>query len=166
MQERDRERFAIAFDKLCLVLDKRLDTATSAKLTAAYWTALNRMDVSVFERSCERACETLDRFPKPGQLWTIARELRAEAGASARQEAAAKPVGDALHGYANRVLFWWLWDHTVKRGPLDPGQLTAVIRAKDEMLAQYRMLIAEHDPDATDGRFRRLFEEQANRLAA
>lgn len=165
MTEKDRARFLTAFERLCLVHEKRLDGESFVKLCEAYWIAMARMDVNVFERVIERAIEETDRFPRPNSLWGISKTLKNEQIYRVAQSG--EPELDVLTRFANRVMFRWLWKRILKggRGELPAKTLEAVIAMKARELGFLRALVEERDPEATSGRFIDRFEAEADRIA-
>lgn len=162
MQEADRARFSAGIERLALVLpDRRPDAEQFAKLVGAYWKSLAKMDIAVFEAAVDRACETLERFPRPATLWNLSREVKR--AAPIREETPA--FGDALYGFANRVMFQWLWRQVCSNGPLDEERLQRVIRMKNDELAMHRLLIEDQDPEATPERFIDRFQVRADAIA-
>lgn len=163
MQEADRSRFTAGIEKLALVLpDRRPDAEGMERLTRAYWTALGKMHIDVFERVVERAVETLERFPRPATLWNLAREVKRSA--PPREEK--PPVGDTYHAFGQRTMFQWLLRRIRQSGPLDAETLQRVIAMKNLEVDAYRALHQDGDPEATPERFVTRFEEGANRIVA
>lgn len=164
MNAGDRTRFTAGLERLCVVFERRIDASSLAELVDAYWQALQRMDLGVFERVIERAVATLERFPKPAQLWGLAKDQRRAQPVVED----AKPHGDGLYGWSNRVMFAWLWARMRRHGVrarLTEGQLERVKRVKQDELATLRELLADKDPDATVNRFVSRFEAAANAIA-
>lgn len=72
----------------------------------------------------------------------------------------------AAYGMANLVMLKWLTHHVLKHGPLPAPQLQAAIAAKNDTLAIYRALLADHDPEATPAWFERAFRSAATRIVS
>lgn len=160
MKPSDRPAFLAALKRLCVVHERRIDGESFDALCEAYWTALQGMGWPIFEAAIARAVSTSERFPRPATLWGMAKD------APRQERQASPPVGDDWHAAGQRIMFAWLWDR-VKRGQvLAPFELEQVIAAKARIVEQFRTLYADHDPEATVTRLRRLFVAEAERIAA
>jgi hypothetical protein len=149
-------------ERLATVLpERRPDPDAAVRLIAAYWKALGKMNIDVFEATVDRACETLERFPRPATLWTLSREVKRLQ--PVHQETPA--YGDFLWGFAQRALFQWLLRRVATHGKLPEDRLQAVIAEKNAQLAFLRALIGDGDPEATPERFILHFERRANQVA-
>lgn len=165
MREEDRARFFSAFERLCLVHEKRLGPEELEKLAGAYWAACSRMHVDLWEAAVARAIETGERFPRPAALWAIAKEAR-----NVRRYDA-KPEGPWLapaRRRANQILFAWAWKRAC-RGPgiAMPAPVWAKLyAAAAEVAEHFTALLADKDPEATDERLVQILEARCERIAS
>lgn len=134
----------------------------------AYWRGLGKMPMPLFTRVVDRALDGEhgeEKLPSVKRLWQISYEVRAESRAHAQAPAKPERPFDEFIAHGNRVLFAFLTSSEARRfgddqavslpdsaksmrGAPTPESLAAMIRAKNKLVADYR-LICEEEPHAS-----------------
>ncbi len=121
-----------------------------------YWRGLAKMPLLTFERCVNRALDGEvgeEKLPSPKRLWQISRDLRHESRAAAQPPATPPREYDVFDAYANRVMLLFFLNRAspstqVMRGAATAESLAAMIRAKDKLAADYRLICTE-EPEAS-----------------
>lgn len=159
MQAQDRPEFDRQMARLCAAY-----SVQPGDRPDAYWQAFGKLGLIEFARMVEYALgpDGPDRMPSVHVLWGIRKSFRSSAPI---QHHEMPPHGDALDGWANRIMFGWLSNRVSHHGPLSDDDLRRVIAAKQEELNGMRLLIVEKDPEATTKRFVCAFRARADAIA-
>jgi hypothetical protein len=132
VQTTDRPEFETNLAQLCAGFNVPL----TAERIEAYWSGLQKMQISTFARVVEHCLgqDGPERIPTAPACWTVSKKIRSRP--RPEQEDAEPRAFDSLHCFGQRCMMRYLQDH----GPLDDQRLERTIHAKNRIVEDFRSM--------------------------